>query len=87
MAYQLLGKDFTPPDILGKVTGRAKYAEDFRAEGMLFAKLLTSPMPHARVRNIDASEALALEGVFAVLTADDIPVSYTHLTLPTSDLV
>ena len=50
----------------------AKGDGSFRAEGMLFAKLLTSPMPHARVRNIDASEALALEGVFAVLTADDI---------------
>ena len=73
MAYQLLGKDFTPPDVRGKVTGRAKYAEDFRAEGMLFAKLLTSPMPHARVRNIDTAAALALDGVFAVLTADDIP--------------
>ena len=77
MAYQLLGRDFTPPDVHGKVTGRAKYAEDFRAEGMLFAKLLTSPMPHARVRSIDASAALALDGVFAVLTADDIPSSQT----------
>ena len=77
MAYQLLGRDFTPPDVHGKVTGRAKYAEDFRAEGMLFAKLLTSPMPHARVRSIDASAALALDGVFAVLTADDIPPSQT----------
>jgi xanthine dehydrogenase molybdenum-binding subunit len=75
MAYELIGKDFIPPDIRGKVTGRAKYAEDFRAEGMLFAKLLTSPMPHARVRNIDTSAALALDGVFAILTADDIPSS------------
>ena len=58
MAYQLLGKDFTPPDVRGKVTGRAKYAEDFRAEGMLFAKLLTSPMPHARVRNIETIRRL-----------------------------
>ena len=73
MAYTLIGRDFVPPDIRGKVTGQAKYAEDFRAEGMLFCKLLTSPMPHARVRNIDASAALALEGVHAVLTADDIP--------------
>lgn len=73
MAYRLLGKDFTPPDVRGKVTGRAKYAEDFRAEGMLFCKLLTSPMPHARVRSVDTTAALALDGVFAVLTADDIP--------------
>ena len=69
----LLGRDFTPPDIRAKVTGRAKYAEDIRADGMLFCRLLTSPMPHARVRNIDASEALAMEGVVAILTADELP--------------
>ena len=45
---------------MAKVTGRAKYAEDFRAEGMLFAKLLVSPMPHAKVLRIDTSEALAM---------------------------
>ena len=73
MANQLIGKDFTPPDVRGKVTGQAKYAEDFRAEGMLFCRLLTSPMPHARVRDIDVSEALAMDGVVAVLTADDVP--------------
>ena len=54
-----IGQNYTPPDLVAKVTGRARYAEDFRAEGMLFAKLLTSPMPHCRVRNIDASAALA----------------------------
>lgn len=72
MAYTLLGHDFTPPDLAAKVTGTAKYAEDFRAEGMLFCRLLTSTMPHARVR-IDATEALAMDGVVAVLTADDVP--------------
>ena len=40
---------------------------------MLFCRLLTSPMPHARVRDIDVSEALAMDGVVAVLTADDVP--------------
>jgi len=72
MAYTLLGHDFTPPDLAAKVTGKAKYAEDFRADGMLFCRLLTSTMPHARVK-IDATEALAIEGVVAVLTADDVP--------------
>jgi CO/xanthine dehydrogenase Mo-binding subunit len=72
MAYTLLGKDFTPPDLTAKVTGKAKYAEDFRADGMLFCRLLTSTMPHARVK-IDASAALEMEGVVAVLTADDVP--------------
>ena len=73
MAYELLGKNFTPPDVEAKVTGRAKYAEDFRREGMIFAKLLTSPFPHARLTNFDFSAALALPGVRGVLTAEDVP--------------
>ena len=73
MAGKLIGQNYTPPDHVAKVTGRARYAEDFRAEGMLFTKLLLSPMPHARVRSIDTSAALALPGVKAILTADDLP--------------
>ena len=73
MAYNLLGKNFVPPDVHGKVTGKAKYAEDFRAEGMAFCRLMLSPMPHARVRNIDAKEALAMPGVLGILTAKDVP--------------
>ena len=73
MAYTLIGKNFTPPDIRGKVTGKAKFAEDFRVDGMVFCKILSSPMPHAQVSNIDASEALAMDGVIGVLTADDLP--------------
>src|SRR3989338_11270485 len=72
-SYKLIGKDFTPPDLVGKVTGKAKYAEDFRAAGMIFAKLLRSPMPHAKVRKIDTRAALALKGVVAVISADDVP--------------
>lgn len=75
MANTHLGRDFTPPDLLAKVTGRAKYAEDFRAEGMVFCRLLLSPMPHARVKSIDTSEALQMDGVLAVLTADDLPAA------------
>ncbi len=77
--YKLLGKNYTPPDLVAKVQGKAKYAEDFRAEGMLFAKLLVSPMPHARVRRIDASRALAMPGVEGILTADDLPERPPHL--------
>ena len=71
--YKLLGKNYQTPDLYAKVTGRSKYAEDHRAEGMVFAKLLSSPMPHARVRSIDADAALALPGVVGILTADDLP--------------
>ena len=58
--YKLIGKNYTTPDLLAKVTGRSKYAEDYRADGMLFCKLLLSPMPHARVRKIDATFRLKL---------------------------
>ena len=71
--YKLIGKNYSTPDLVAKVTGRAKYAEDFRAEGMLFTKLLLSPMPHGRVRNLDTSAAMAMPGVEAILTADDLP--------------
>jgi len=70
---RLIGKNYLTPDLVAKVTGRAKYAEDFRADGMLFCKLLLSPMPHGRVRRIDTSAALAMPGVKAILTADDLP--------------
>jgi xanthine dehydrogenase molybdenum-binding subunit len=70
---RLIGKNYTTPDLVAKVTGKAKYAEDYRADGMLFAKLLLSPMPHARVTRIDASKALAIPGVKAILTVDDLP--------------
>jgi xanthine dehydrogenase molybdenum-binding subunit len=73
MAEKLVGLDIAPPDLRAKITGRAKYAEDFRAPGMVFAKMLLSPMPHARVRNIDASRALAMPGVVGILTADEVP--------------
>ena len=72
MAYALLGKDFTPPDVRAKVTGSAKYAEDFRAEGMAFCKLLLSPAPHARITNLDVSAALEMEGVLGILQASEL---------------
>jgi xanthine dehydrogenase molybdenum-binding subunit len=70
---KLVGQNYVTPDLVAKVTGRAKYAEDFRAEGMLFTKLLLSPLPHARVRSIDTSAAEAIPGVRAILRASELP--------------
>jgi xanthine dehydrogenase molybdenum-binding subunit len=78
--YKLIGKNYVTADLYAKVTGKSKYAEDFRAEGMLFCKLLLSPVPHGRVKRIDASEALAMPGVRAILTADDLPAPADTLT-------
>ena len=77
---KLIGKDYATPDLYAKVTGQAKYAEDYHADGMLFCKLLLSPMPHARVRSIDARAALAMPGVRAILTSDDLPPPADSLT-------
>lgn len=73
MAGKLIGQNYVTPDLVAKVTGQAKYAEDFRVDGMLFCKLLLSPYPHARVRRIDTAKALAMPGVKGVLTADELP--------------
>ncbi len=78
--HKLIGKNYQTLDLYAKVTGRSKYAEDYRAEGMLFCKLLLSPVPHARVKHIDTSEALAMPGVKGILTADDLPAPADSLT-------
>jgi CO/xanthine dehydrogenase Mo-binding subunit len=78
--HKLVGQNYTTPDLVAKVTGKAKYAEDFRADGMLFCKLLLSPMPHARVTRLDTSAALAMPGVKAILTADDLPAAADSVT-------
>jgi xanthine dehydrogenase molybdenum-binding subunit len=72
MTYKLLGKNFTPHDVVAKVTGQAKYAEDFRIDGMVFCRFMPSPFPHARIRNIDVSEALKVPGVLGVLLPGDV---------------
>src|SRR6266851_3619626 len=73
MANKLIGQNYTTPDLVAKVTGQSKYAEDYRADGMLFCKLLLSPLPHGRVKRIDPSRALATPGVKGMLTADELP--------------
>jgi len=77
---RLIGKDYATPDLYAKVTGQAKYAEDYHAEGMLFCKLLLSPLPHARVKHLDLRAALAMPGVRAILTADELPPPADSLT-------
>ena len=77
---KLVGQNYTTPDMIAKVTGQSKYAEDYRADGMLFTKLLLSPYPHARVLHIDASKALAMPGVKAILTMDDLQAPADSVT-------
>src|SRR5262245_46502769 len=81
MPIKLIGENYSTPDLVAKVTGKARYAEDWRADGMLFCKLLTSPMPHARVKRLDTSRAMSMPGVKAILTADEMPGAQAGATL------
>jgi xanthine dehydrogenase molybdenum-binding subunit len=78
--HKLIGKDYATADLYAKVTGQAKYAEDYHADGMLFCKLLLSPLPHARVKHLEVRAALAMPGVRAILTADELPPPADTLT-------
>ena len=73
--YKVVGKTPIRHDALEKVTGRAVYGGDVKAPGLIWGDVVRSPHSHARIKSIDTSEALKLEGVFAVLTHDDFPVA------------
>ncbi|MBI3724921.1 xanthine dehydrogenase family protein [bacterium] len=68
-----VGKRFPRVDARAKVLGTARYADDYVFPGMLHAKAVYSPHPHAEVVSIDPAPALALPGVRAVVTPRDIP--------------
>lgn len=70
--YKTVGKSTRRLDGPEKVTGRAEYAIDVTPEGTLWCKFLRSPVPHARVTRFDATKALAVPGVYAVLSGDDV---------------
>ena len=70
-SFKQVGTRPLRPDGIDKVTGRARFGADANAPGMLIGKILRSPHAHARIRKIDASKALALPGVKAVVTKDD----------------
>jgi xanthine dehydrogenase molybdenum-binding subunit len=61
-------------DAIARVTGQAKYTNDLKLPGMLYARVLRSPHPHARLLHIDISEASRLPGVHAVITHENAQV-------------
>ncbi|HEY6329671.1 MAG TPA: molybdopterin cofactor-binding domain-containing protein [Blastocatellia bacterium] len=73
---KVVGKPFRKVDARAKCTGQTLFADDIVLPRMLFAKLLRSPVPHALIKNIDTSAALAYPGVVAVMTGKDLPVPY-----------
>jgi CO/xanthine dehydrogenase Mo-binding subunit len=72
-AYKVIGTRPIRHDGTDKVTGRAVYGADVQMAGLLHGRILRSPHAHAHIRKIDASKALALPGVEAVVTSQDLP--------------
>jgi CO/xanthine dehydrogenase Mo-binding subunit len=74
---KIIGKSERRVDAWGKVTGRAKFAEDYNLGHQLWGSVLRSKYPHAKILSIDIAQAVKLPGVESVLTAKDIPGSKT----------
>ena len=72
MAYKTIGKSLPRIEGVGKVTGETRYAADLRFEGLLWAKVLRSPIAHGRIVKVDTSKARAVSGVHAILTGADV---------------
>ena len=73
MVISHVGKSVSRVDALDKVTGRAVYCVDVDLPGMLYGAVLRSPSPHARIMDINTSEAMEVSGVKAVVTGRDFP--------------
>ena len=71
--YEVVGKPVERTDGRVKATGKARYAGDLVAPGMLHGKILRSPLAHAKILNIDTSKARRLPGVMGVITGKDFP--------------
>ncbi len=72
-SYSVIGQPIVRGEGPEKVTGQSVYASDVNLPGLLWGKILRSPLPHARIVSIDTSRARALPGVHAVITGQDIP--------------
>jgi len=85
--YLVVGKRPPRPDAFEKATGSAKYTADIKLQGMLIAKVLRSPYPHAKILKIDTSKAEKVPGVEGVITLTDVPQkafnsSFSNITTP-----
>jgi len=74
----VVGKPFPRNDAVAKVTGAAKYTDDYKFAEMLHGATLRAKYPHAKILRIDTTKAKALPGVRAVLTHEDVPGSKNH---------
>ncbi len=82
MSTRVLGQSVPRKDAPTKVRGSRKFPQDFNMQGQLYAKVVWSEYPHARVLKIDTSEAKACRGVVEVITAQDVPVNKYGIIFP-----
>jgi CO/xanthine dehydrogenase Mo-binding subunit/aerobic-type carbon monoxide dehydrogenase small subunit (CoxS/CutS family) len=75
---QVVGRLVDRPEAIAKVTGQAIYSDDIHFPDQLYARTLRAAHPHARILSIDTASALAMPGVWAVLTAADVPGRLSH---------
>jgi 4-hydroxybenzoyl-CoA reductase alpha subunit len=75
-SLKVVGKPFRKVDARAKCTGETKFADDIVLPRMLYCRILRSHHPHALIKSIDTSKALAMKGVFAILTGKDLPIPY-----------
>ena len=71
--YKVIGTRPIRPDGVDKVTGRAQFGADLNLPNMLYGRVLRSPHAHAKIKRIDVSKALAMEGVYAAIAGADFP--------------
>lgn len=71
----VIGKSVIRKDALAKVTGRAKYTNDFQSTGMMSCQMVISPFGHAKIVNIDTAEAWKIPGVRAILAGERFPLT------------
>ena len=83
--YAFIGKPADRVDAREKVLGTAKFVADYSLPGMLVARTYRSTLPHARIRRIDASAALKIPGVLAVITSEDF-VEHGRFGYPVTDM-
>src|SRR5215467_4695302 len=73
---KVVGRPFRKVDARAKCTGQTRFADDIALPRMLACKILRTHLPHALIKKIDATKALAVPGVFAVITGKDMPIPY-----------
>ncbi|HEX9421590.1 MAG TPA: molybdopterin cofactor-binding domain-containing protein, partial [Pyrinomonadaceae bacterium] len=73
---RVVGKPFRKVDARAKCTGQTKFADDIMLPRMLYCKILRTHLPHALIKSMDISKAIALPGVLAVITGKDLPIPY-----------